>query len=175
MKTFQFCIRFAVVLVAVAGIVPPVPAQSPVQRQQAFGASERFFPALNRVLTDEQRQSLRAALESQRGKIPALEEKMRASRRALLDAAVGGKFDENLVRQNAEASARAESELTVIYVRALSEMKPPLSAQQLQQLKNFQPGQFPSQAGPAAESATETHLELPPPLPRDTNDLPVAQ
>ena len=149
------------------------PAQNQPRRPLPLTAGERFFPALNRVLTDEQRQSLRAALEPQRDKMPALEEKVRASRRALLDAAVGGKFDENLVRQSAEASAVAEAELTVIYVRALSQMHPPLSAQQLEQLKNFQPGQFQAQSGPAAASVPEKHLELPPPLPRDTNDLPV--
>ena len=151
------------------------PAQNQPRRPQPLAAGERFFPALNRVLTDEQRQSLRAALEPQRDKLPPLEEKVRASRRALLDAAVGGKFDENLVRQSAEASAGAEAELTVIYVRALSQMQPPLSAQQLQQLKNFQPGQFQAQSGLPAASTPEKHLELPPPLPRDTNDLPVVK
>jgi len=98
---------------------------------------------------------------------------MRESRRAMLDAAAGGKFDEDLVRQSAQASAGAEAELTVIYARALSQMRPPLTAQQLQELKDFQPGQFQAQSGPAAASAPEKHLELPPPLPRDTNDLPV--
>jgi Spy/CpxP family protein refolding chaperone len=151
------------------------PAQNQPRSPQPLAAGGRFFPALNRVLTDEQRQSLRAALEPQRDKMPALEEKVRASRRALLDAAVGGKFDEKLVRQSAEASAGAEVELTVIYVRALSQMHPPLSAEQLQQLKNFQSGQFQAQSGPPVASAPENHLELPPPLPRDTNDLPVVK
>ena len=162
-------ISLAVFCVAVAA------AQNQPRRPQPLAAGERFFPALNRVLTDEQRQSLRAALEPQRDKLPPLEEKMLASRRALLDAAVSGKFDENLVRQSAGASAGAEAELTVIYVRALSQMQPPLSAQQLQQLKNFQPGQFQVQSGPPASSTPEKHLELPPPLPRDTNDLPVVK
>ena len=151
------------------------PAQNEPQRPAVFAAGERFFPALNRVLTDEQRQSLRAALQPQRDKISPLEEKVRASRRALLDAAASGKFDENLVRQSAEASAGAEAELTVIYVRALSQMQPPLSARQLQQLKNFQPGQFQAPFGPPPASAPEKHLALPPPLPRDTNDLPVVK
>jgi uncharacterized membrane protein len=149
------------------------PAQNLPQRPQTLAAAGRFFPALNRVLTDEQRLSLRTALESQREKMTPLEEKVRASRRALLDAAAGGKFDENLVRRSAEASAGAEAELAVIYARALSKMQPSLSAQQLRQLKNFQPGQFQPQSGPAAQSTPEKHLELPPPLPRDTNDLPV--
>jgi len=166
MKIF-LCVSLAVFCAAVAT------AQNPTQRPQPLAAVARFFPALNRVLTDDQRQSLRAALEPQRDKISPLEEKMRESRRAMLDAAAGGKFDEDLVRQSAQASAGAEAELTVIYARALSQMRPPLTAQQLQELKDFQPGQFQAQSGPAAASAPEKHLELPPPLPRDTNDLPV--
>ena len=168
MKIF-LCVSLAVLFAAVAT------AQNPTQRPQPLAAVARFFPALNRVLTEEQRQSLRAALELQRDKMPPLEEKLRASRRALLDAAAGGKFDENLARQNAEASAGAEAELAVIYVRALSQMRPPLSAQQVGQLKNSQPGQFQPPAGPPAKTAPEKHLALPPPLPRDTNDLPVVK
>src|SRR5450755_2623411 len=168
MKIF-LCVSLAVFCAAVAT------AQNPTQRPPPLAAGGRFFPALNRVLTDEQRQSLRAVLEPQRDKMPALEEKARASRRALLDAALGGKFDENLVRQSAEAAAGAEAELTVFYARALSQMRPPLTVQQLQELKDFQPGQFQAQSGPAAASAPEKHLELPPPLPRDTNDLPVVK
>ena len=168
-------IRILASICALVFCAAVAPAQNQPQRPQAFAAGARFFPALNRVLTEEQRQSLRAALESQRDKMPALEEKVRASRRALLDAAIGGKFDENLARQGAEASAGAEAELAVIYARALSQMQPPLSEQQVRQLKNFQPGQFQPQSGPTAESAPEKHLELPPPLPRDTNDLPVVK
>src|ERR1039458_6228660 len=93
-------ISLAVFCVAVA------PAQNQPRRPQPLAAGEGVFPALNRVLTDEQRQPLRAALEPQRDKLPPLEEKMLASRRALLDAAVSGKFDENLVRQSAGASVQ---------------------------------------------------------------------
>jgi Spy/CpxP family protein refolding chaperone len=148
-------------------------AQNPPQRPLALAAGERFFPALNRVLNDEQRQSLRSTLERQRDRLLPLEEKLRVSRQALLEAAVGGKFNENVARQNAEALAGAQAELTVIYARALSQMQQPLSEQQIRQLGNSQPGRFGPQAGPAAASAPEHHLELPPPLPRDTNDLPV--
>lgn len=150
-------------------------AQNPPEHPPALAAGERFFPALNRVLTDAQRQSLRAALGSQRDKILSLEERLRASRRALLETAVGGSFSETSARPSAEAAAGAESELALIFARALSQMRPPLTPQQVQQLNNSQPGQFPPAAGAAAESEPETHLPLPPPLPRDTNDLPVVK
>jgi hypothetical protein len=52
-------------------------------------------------------------------------------------------------------------------------MQPPLSAQQLAQLKNFQSGHFVGFRDEAETPAPEVHLKLPPPLPTDTNGLPV--
>jgi Spy/CpxP family protein refolding chaperone len=175
MKMFKSFFYFAAIAIAFANFAPPAQAQTPGQRQQGFGAGDRFFPALNRVLTDEQRQSFRAAIGSQSEKIQPLEEKMRESRKALLDEIAGGKFDEAAARQGAEESAKAEAELTVIFAKALSQMQPPLSAQQIEQMKNFQTGQNQqqSQSAPQPEVAPRPKMDLPPPLPRDSNDLPV--
>jgi Spy/CpxP family protein refolding chaperone len=175
MKTARFPIYLAAIFTAVA--CGTCPAQTPAQpqRPQNFAPGERFFPMLNRVLTDEQRESLRALAQAQRDQIRPLEEKLMAVRRALLDAAVSGKPDENLIRQNADALAKAESELTVIYVRAISQIKPPLTPEQIGQMKNLQPGAGRFQAAPPEKSPPEKHLDLPPPLPRDTNDLPVVK
>lgn len=168
-----FC--FAAIAIVLANCAPSAQAQTPGQRQQNFGGGDRFFPALNRVLTDEQRQSFRAAIESQSEKIQPLEEKMRASRKALLDEITGGKFDETAARQSAEESAKAEAELTVIFAKALSQIQPPISARQIEQMKNFQPGQNQQQlqSAPQTEVAPRPKMDLPPPLPRDANDLPV--
>jgi Spy/CpxP family protein refolding chaperone len=171
MKTLKILASIGVAVVCAVTVT----AQNPPQRPPALAAGERFFPALSRVLTDDQRQSLRGILERQRGRLLPLEEKLRTSRQALLDAAVGGKFNENVARQNAEALAGAEAELTVIFAQALSQMLPPLSEQQIRQLRDSQPGGFGPQAGPPADSAPEKHLPVPPPLPRDTNDLPVVK
>lgn len=134
---------------------------------------DRFFPALGRLLTDEQRLSLLRNIEPQRDQIQPLQEKIRSSRAALLNQIAGGKFDENLARQYAAQSAGAEAQLTVIFARALARMQPPLSPGQLAQLKTFQSGRFFGVRDEAETPAPEVHLKLPPPLPRDTNDLPV--
>lgn len=177
MNTLKSFFCFAAFSIALANFAPVAQAQTPGQRQQAIGGGERFFPALNRVLTDDQRNSFRAAIVPQLGKIQPLEEKMRASRRALLDEIAGGQFDETAVRQSADESAKAEAELTLIFAKALSQIQPPLSAQQIAQMKNFQPGQnqqpLQSQSAPQAEIAPRPKMDLPPPLPRDSNDLPV--
>jgi Spy/CpxP family protein refolding chaperone len=174
MKTLKSIFGFVAVAIAFASLIPQVQAQTPVQRQQNFGAGERFFPALNRVLTDEQRKSFRAAIEPQSAQIQPLEEQMRASRKLLLNEIAGAKFDEAAARRGAEQSAKAEVELTVIFARALSQMQPPLSAQQIEQMKNFQPGQGqPPPSAPQTEAVPPPKMDLPPPLPRDSNDLPV--
>jgi len=144
------------------------------QQAQANAIGDRFFPALGRVLTDAQRQSLRQIVLTQREEMLPLEQQLRAAREGLLNQVADGQFDESAVRQYAKQSAKAESELTVMFARDLSQMQPPLSAQQVRQLRSFQPGRFQGgqdDSGPAPES----HLKLPPPLPRDTNDLPIVQ
>jgi Spy/CpxP family protein refolding chaperone len=171
MKTLKSFFCFAAIAIVLANFAAL--AQVSGQRQQGFAAGDRFFPALSRVLTEDQRKSFRAAVESQAGAIRPLEEKMRASRKMLLDEAAGGKFDEAAVRQSAEESAKAEAELTVIFAKALSQMQPPLSPQQITQMKNFQPGQFQAQPATPADAEPPSRMNLPPPLPRDSNDLPV--
>ena len=47
----------------------------------ANAAGDRFFPALGRVLTDDQRQSLRQIVLAQRGQMQPLEQQLRAAGR----------------------------------------------------------------------------------------------
>ena len=96
MKAPGFFIRMATLLILGAGFAFPMAAQSPAQRPQNFDIGDRFFPKLGDMLTDEQRDSLRNAVVAQRDAIRPLQEKLRAARQALLDAALNGKFDENL-------------------------------------------------------------------------------
>jgi Spy/CpxP family protein refolding chaperone len=145
------------------------------QQNGGNGITDRFFPALGRLLTDDQRQSLRGLMQSQRNQLQPLERELRTSRQALLTEVTSGQFNEGLVRQYAEQSAKAESELTIIFAKALSQMQPPLTAPQIKQLRNFQPGRYQDFSDQAGGEEPPPHLKLPPPLPRDTNDLPVVQ
>ena len=169
MKTVS-CLLF---LVAIIGLA----ADADAQQIPANGPAERFFPLVARILTEPQRQSLRQIMESQGGRIRPLQEKMRVSREALLDLVVQGKFDESIAEQYAAQSAKAEADLTVLFAKALSQMQPRLSAQQIAELKNFQSGGFRDvrrgEQQDDSDAPAEVHLKLPPDLPRDTNDLPV--
>ncbi|HEX3626347.1 MAG TPA: periplasmic heavy metal sensor [Verrucomicrobiae bacterium] len=143
------------------------------QSNRPRGLENRFFPMIGRLLTDEQRMSLLRNMDFDRDQIQPLQEKIRSSRAALLNQIVSGKFDEKLVRQYAAQSAGAEAQLTVIFARALAQMQPPLSAEQLAQLKTFQSGRFVGLRDEAETPAPEVHLKLPPSLPTDTNGLPI--
>jgi Spy/CpxP family protein refolding chaperone len=163
-------LRCFLLLIFLAGIT----ATASAQQNGNTGMGERFFPAIGRVLTDEQRQSLRLIIIAERAQLQPLEKELRSSRQAIVGQIGSGTFDENAVRQEAAQYAQAEADLTVLFAKALSQMEPPLSTNQIQQLKNFQGARF--QDAPDDPSATPpAHLKLPPQLPRDTNDLPVVQ
>lgn len=149
-------------------------AVASAQQAAPGGGGDRYFPMVNRVLTASQRQALFQILGAQRERIRTLEESIRASRQAMLNQVAAGKFDENLIRKYAMQSAEAEADVTVIFARALSQMKPPLSPQQIAQIRNFEPGRFrEARRGSDAPPAPEVHLKLPPSLPTDTNGLPI--
>jgi Spy/CpxP family protein refolding chaperone len=162
--------KFLCLMLAMAGLTLVASAQ----QNDPGGAGDHAFPLINRVLTDAQRQSLQQIMAPQRDQVRSLAEKMRASRDALFNQAASGNFNEGTVREYAEQSARAEADLMVMYARALSQMQPPLSAQQIAQIKNYQGGRFAKvRKEEDAPAAPEVHMQMPPALPRDTNDLPV--
>jgi Spy/CpxP family protein refolding chaperone len=112
----------------------------PGGRPLAGMARPGFAPALfERVLTEEQRRSFREALDGQRDETRKLEEQLRDARKALFEASLARKLDENVVREKALKVGKLEAELTVLRARAMSKIEPPLSAEQLEQLKNPPP------------------------------------
>ena len=92
------------------------------------------------VLTDEQRASYEAALNKEHGLMVELQNRLRVARQDFVEASVGQAFDENLLRQKAIAATRLEAEMAVLRARALSQVQPPLTQEQIQKIKANQPG-----------------------------------
>ena len=67
-----------------------------------------------------------------------IKEKMRVSRKELLKVSLDYKFDEEAVRAKAMAVAKLEADLTVLRAKALSQVQPPLSDEQIEQIMNAQ-------------------------------------
>jgi Spy/CpxP family protein refolding chaperone len=148
---------------------PNLPREGQFRERLQSIVQRADFAAFYRVLTEEQRESFRTAMEDQREKMRDLEEKTRDARKELIAAGLAEKFDEEAVRQKALGVAKLEAETTVIRAKALSKVKPPLSAEQIEQIKNppaFNPGENRFQPAPARRT------DRAPGGPRDENDLP---
>jgi Spy/CpxP family protein refolding chaperone len=113
------------------------------------------------ALTDQQRASYQVTMKELRPKFAELDAKLRAARQDLLDTSVTGKFDENVIRQKALAAAKIEAEMTVLRVKAFSQVQPPLTPEQIEKIKSGQPGPMRTLH---RESTTTTN--------RDDNGLP---
>jgi Spy/CpxP family protein refolding chaperone len=133
----------------------------------------RYAPFLERVLTEEQRTSLREAMEAQRDKMRELEEKLRDARREMFHTGLAEKFDEDKVRKTALEVGKLDAELAVLRARAFSKMKPPLSAEQIEKLKNPPPLEG-GEPRPELRRDDRPRGERPQRGPRDENDLPPA-
>jgi Spy/CpxP family protein refolding chaperone len=140
------------------------------RRQFGPAAAGRFSPGFERVLnvlTDEQRASIREAMAADREKIRDLEQKIRESRKELFELGLREKFDEAAVREKANEAAKLDAEMTVLRVKAISKIQPPLTAEQIEKIKNSAP---PEAADRQPEPPRRRHD-----IPRDENGLPLKE
>jgi len=124
------------------------------------------------VLTPEQREFMRKSIDENREKTRDLEEKVRAARKAVLDATLDKKFDETVLRQKLEAAAKLDIDFMVIRAKALSKVEPPLTDEQINRIKNQPMGEM---MRPRVGQGTNGDNARPRPAtdgPRDVNDLP---
>jgi len=92
------------------------------------------------VPDDQQRESYFAAMNRQRAQMIELEAKLRIAREDFVATSVDQKFDENVMREKAMAAYRIEAEMAVLRAKAMSEVQPPLTAEQIEKIKTGQPG-----------------------------------
>jgi len=118
------------------------------------------------ILTDEQRASLREAMDTLREKTNPLEGKLFQARKQLFEASLSPKFDEDSMRDKALQAAKLEAELTVLRAKAFSQVRPPLSQEQVEKVKDFQGFQ------PAGRARSADSTKRRPELKRDENGLP---
>ena len=171
-RAISWCIIFCLLTAgAVTGLRAQPTNQFPGRPnrpgQLPAAAMGRFAPGYDRmmgVLTEEQRTSLRAAMEDQRDKIRGLEEKLRDARKELFETGLTQKFDEEAVHRKAMEAAKLDAEMAVVRVKAFSQMRPPLSAEQIERIKNQAPG--------GGESRGEPERSRPD-VKRDENGLPL--
>jgi uncharacterized membrane protein len=106
--------------------------QRPLARAQAGGEANRIV----RVLTPEQRRSFREANQEIRDQMQELEQKLVEARQAVIEAQIPRNFNEGALRKRLEAAAKLNTELAILRARSLAKIQPPLSDEQIEQLKN---------------------------------------
>jgi Spy/CpxP family protein refolding chaperone len=122
-----------------AGPVAPGRGQRPGGNGQ-LGAQGFALGGPVGVLDDQQRASYEAALSRERGLMLELQAKLRIAREDFVAASVDQKFDETAMRQKAMAAYGIEAEMAVLRAKAMSEVQPPLTPEQIQKIKTGQPG-----------------------------------
>jgi len=139
MKFPQFISRLLVlgIFVPLALAAQPGPAPA-IAQGPSIGGIALGGPV--GVLTDQQRASYEAALNNERGRMLELQAGLRAARQDFVVTSVDQKFDENLLRQKALAAARFEAEMAVLRAKAMSQVQPPLTPEQIEKIKTGQPG-----------------------------------
>ena len=103
------------------------------------------------VLDEEQRAEFREAMDSQRDKLRELDGKNMKLRRQLDEALIAKELDEKEVRRLSLALAEIEADRTVMRARAFAKVRPSLTEEQLERLKNLRaemgPGMRPGEGG----------------------------
>lgn len=131
------------------------------------------------VLNQEQRMKFAEEMQGQREKMRELNEKSMRLRRELDEALFGEKLDESLIRKKTAELSELDAERSLIRARAFAKVRPTLSEEQLERLKNMRPemgrmnrpgeGAFrqpqPQQRLPRPPEGRENEDVLPPPRP----------
>ncbi len=86
------------------------------------------------VLDQQQMQLFRESLQKDSDKLRALDEKLRAAQKELVQACVAATYDEKVVREKAEAVAKIQVEITMIRAQAVAAVAPTLKPEQKDQL-----------------------------------------
>lgn len=108
--------------------------RNPVRLANLVGAGLDF--RVISVLDEQQRASLTRILQEARPRIAELDGQLRLGRNQLMEAELKSPYNEATVRQAAATLAKTESDLAVQRAKMISEVQPPLTAEQIQQIKN---------------------------------------
>jgi Spy/CpxP family protein refolding chaperone len=148
-----------------AAEVRPKAGDRPARAEQAGPRGRNMGFA--RILTEEQREQVRLMMQEQREELRKLDERVQRLQREIEEEVFAGQLNEDAVREKARALAQAQAERTVFRARVIARIRPTLTGEQLEQLKQvwgaasrpIRPNRRPEQPGR-------------PPLEREGEDLP---
>jgi len=103
------------------------------------GAMRPQVGFIEQALTEDQRQSMRESMQVQREKLRELQEKILAARKDLMTTALTMDFKEEAIKAKALEIAKMEAEVNLIRLKALAEVQPPLTEDQVEKMINPPP------------------------------------
>ncbi len=144
--TLPATVAVAVLIVGVASAQPSpdAPRRRPSQPDAPRGERPPLQPPrpgleIERVLTDEQRETFRAAREGAREHLRELQERTQQARRELHETMFSEKADEEVIRKHAATLAALEAERVVTQARVLAKIQPGLTPDQRERLRDLRP------------------------------------
>jgi Spy/CpxP family protein refolding chaperone len=87
------------------------------------------------ALDEEQRTTLREAMQKNGDEMRKLDEQLRAAQKELMHAVLAEKYDEKTVRAKAEAASKIQTEITLLRAKAYSSLAPTLKPEQREQFE----------------------------------------
>lgn len=115
----------------------PIPGQFQDQGPMMGGGGGGGGVPVEAVLDQEQRMKFGEEMQGQRDKMREINEKSMRLRRELDEALFGEKLDEGLVRKKTAELSELEAERSLIRARAFAKVRPTLTEEQLERLKNM--------------------------------------
>jgi Spy/CpxP family protein refolding chaperone len=113
------------------------PADGPLGPRPFPGQFQGGGMPVESILDQEQRMKFGEEMQGQREKMRELNEKSMRLRRELDEALFGEKLDEGLVRKKTTELSELEAERSLIRARAFAKVRPTLTEEQLERLKNM--------------------------------------
>ena len=138
MKAQLLLLILVLVTARLAAADPEKSARRAADRANAKRALPRATagPAVEQVLTDEQRQKLREYTQANAETLRSDQKEAVKLRRELQEAVLSGKADEAAIRQKSEAIARLEGEVLAARMAALARVASTLTPEQKEKIKD---------------------------------------
>jgi uncharacterized membrane protein len=107
------------------------------------------------VLDQDQWDLLRQSLQKDSDQLSALEEKLRAAQKELIQACVAATYDEKVVREKAEAVSKIQVEITIVRAQSIAVVAPTLKPEQKDQMADSSFARGIITSGSAVDPAAE--------------------
>lgn len=132
---------------------PPGTAAPPSRLTTGAWSSGRPTLGFEQILTPEQRQQFRTAMEKEGDRVVEVDRQLQQARRDLENAVMAERTEEAAIRQKAQAIADLESRRAMMRARGFAAIRSSLTPEQLERIKTLSAGASEVLSGPLRSPA----------------------